>query len=158
MYFFKPGDLWGPLILCIMLALILSVNSDEQSETIFSMIFLIIWVGVPLFIKAFVVTINAKLLKADISIFWSVSVLGYCVFPINLAALFLCIKMPFAVKFVVVIPAFLWSSTSSIAFMSSVIGDKRKLLAVYPIVLFYLYLSWFVLLIQWRLTYMLIYI
>jgi len=112
------------------------------------MIFLIIWVGVPLFIKAFVVTINAKLLKADISIFWSVSVLGYCVFPINLAALFLCIKMPFAVKFVVVIPAFLWSSTSSIAFMSSVIGDKRKLLAVYPIVLFYLYLSWFVLLIQ----------
>lgn len=148
MYFFKPGDLWGPLILCIMLALILSVNSDEQSETIFSMIFLIIWVGVPLFIKAFVVTINAKLLKADISIFWSVSVLGYCVFPINLAALFLCIKMPFAVKFVVVIPAFLWSSTSSIAFMSSVIGDKRKLLAVYPIVLFYLYLSWFVLLIQ----------
>ena len=90
---------------------------------------------------------NAKLLKADISFFWSVSVLGYCIFPINIASVILIVKMPFIVKAIIVVPAFLWSSASSVAFMSSVVGEKRKVLAVYPVVLFYMYLSWFLLLI-----------
>jgi len=31
--------------------------------------------------------------------------------------------------------------------MSSIIDEKRKFLAVYPVILFYLFLAWFVLLI-----------
>jgi hypothetical protein len=58
------------------------------------------------------------------------------------------IGLPFIVKFIMIIIAFIWSSLSSVAFMSSIIEEKRKLLAVYPVVLFYLFLSWFVLLIQ----------
>ena len=49
------GDLWGPLILCLMLALTLSLSTNEKSgaETIFAIIFVIVWAG------AFIVTLNA---------------------------------------------------------------------------------------------------
>lgn len=46
----------------------------------FGVLFLIMWGG------AFVVTINTKLLGGHISFFQCVCVLGYCVFPIVLAA------------------------------------------------------------------------
>ena len=47
------GDLWGPLILCLMLALTLSISSSDGAETIFAIIFVIVWAG------AFIVTLNA---------------------------------------------------------------------------------------------------
>lgn len=39
--------------------------------------------------------------------------------------------------------AFFWSCTSSVAFMSTLVPEEKKLLAVYPCILFYLFLSWF---------------
>jgi hypothetical protein len=47
----------------------------------FGILFVIMWGG------AFVVTINTKLLGGHISFFQGVCVLGYCVFPILLAAI-----------------------------------------------------------------------
>jgi hypothetical protein len=46
----------------------------------FGILFLIMWGG------SFVVTINTKLLGGHISFFQCVCVLGYCIFPIVLAA------------------------------------------------------------------------
>ena len=46
----------------------------------FGVLFLIMWGG------AFVVTVNTKLLGGHISFFQCVCVLGYCVFPIVIAA------------------------------------------------------------------------
>jgi len=40
---------------------------------------------------------------------------------------------------------FAWSTTSSIGFMGALVSEDKKLLAVYPVFLFYLFLSWFVL-------------
>ena len=63
----KDWDLWGPLILCLMLATLLSWFAPyEQASLVFASVFVIIWVG------AAVVTVNALLLGGNISFFQSV--------------------------------------------------------------------------------------
>ncbi|CAG8575775.1 6852_t:CDS:2, partial [Rhizophagus irregularis] len=53
----KGRDLWGPLILCLSLAIILSFNGPTgQDISIFTGVFVIVWCG------SAIVTINAKLL------------------------------------------------------------------------------------------------
>ncbi|SAM06255.1 hypothetical protein [Absidia glauca] len=53
----RDWDLWGPLLLCLSLAITLSTRAPaEQSVSIFTGVFVIVWLG------AAVVTINAKLL------------------------------------------------------------------------------------------------
>ncbi|CAG8476348.1 14988_t:CDS:2, partial [Racocetra persica] len=62
----RDWDLWGPLILCLALALILSFNvqnndnTDSQKVMVFTGVFVIVWCG------AAVVTINAKLLGGTV--------------------------------------------------------------------------------------------
>jgi hypothetical protein len=51
------GDLWGPLILCLALAITLSAEAPaDQAVAIFTGVFVIVWLG------AAVVTLNAKVL------------------------------------------------------------------------------------------------
>ena len=93
-------------------------------------------------------TLNAKFLGGKISIFQSVCVLGYCVFPIAFASLITLLMksfLPFFVKAIVVILGFVWATSSSVRFMGVLVSKEKKLLAVYPVFLFYLFLSWFVL-------------
>jgi len=109
---------------------------------IFGTIFFIIWIG------GFVVTLNAKFLGGKVSLFQSVCVLGYCVCPINIAALVIAFTksfLPFLIRGGIVVLAFLWSTASSVGFMSTLVVKEKKYLAVYPVLLFYLFLSWFVL-------------
>ncbi|KAG1142468.1 hypothetical protein G6F38_007719 [Rhizopus arrhizus] len=57
----KEWDLWGPLILCLALAITLSTSvPSSQSVPIFTGIFVIVWLG------AAVVTLNAKLLGGSV--------------------------------------------------------------------------------------------
>lgn len=106
---------------------------------------------------AFVVTINTKLLGGHISFFQCVCVLGYCVFPIVLAAVaiyvfkILGIRL-LPIKIAVSGVALLWSTFStpsiilgSISFMNVMIEDEKKYIATYPIFLFYLFIDWFTL-------------
>merc|ERR1719197_1534089 len=68
----KDWDLWGPLILCLMLATLLSWFAPyEQASLVFASVFVIVCCG------AAVVTVNALLLGGDISFFQSVCVLGF---------------------------------------------------------------------------------
>ncbi|RYH07340.1 hypothetical protein EON65_41845 [archaeon] len=111
------GDLWGPLLVCLLLSIILSLTAPADSASIvFAAVFVIVWFG------AAAVTINAQLLgmtyallyivytgcytKCDlcmwilggsISFFQSVCILGYCVFPLTLSAL-ACFIMRFIFK------------------------------------------------------------
>ena len=55
------------------------MESDDKGKS-FGVLFMIMWGG------AFVVTVNTKLLGGHISFFQCVCVLGYCVFPIVVAA------------------------------------------------------------------------
>jgi len=86
--------------------------------------------------------------------------LGYCVFPINLAALLVALTKPFLnfiIKLILVGLSFGWSTLciyiiilrnflkklASVGFMSTLVSEERKILAVYPVFLFYLFLAWF---------------
>merc|ERR1712050_767538 len=78
----KDWDLWGPLLLCLSLGLILALQapSPDQASYAFADIFVIVWVG------SAVVTLNALLLQGKVSFFQTVCVLGYCIFPLVIAA------------------------------------------------------------------------
>jgi len=140
----RNWDLWGPLLLCLMLAFTLSVDAPggEGSELIFGTIFVIIWAG------AGILTVNALLLGGKISFFQSVCVLGYCVFPINLAAVALSVIgiwiKSWELGVIICGLALFWSTTSSVGFMKALVPEEKKLLATYPVILFYFSLSWFV--------------
>lgn len=76
------GDLWGPLLVCLFLSCVLSVDAPaEAASAVFAAVFVIVWFG------AAAVTINAQLLGGSISFFQSVCILGYCVFPLAIAAM-----------------------------------------------------------------------
>ena len=77
----RNWDLWGPLLLCLALSIMLSLRAQEgQTSLVFASVFVIVWAG------SGVVTLNAALLGGNISFFQSVCVLGYCIFPLVLAS------------------------------------------------------------------------
>lgn len=88
----------------------------------FGIIFVIMWGG------AFLVTINSKLLGGHISFFQSICVLGYCVFPINLAAFAIVFLKKLGMnlllfKIAIVGVAVVWSTLSSISFTKVIVDE-----------------------------------
>ena len=78
----REWDLWGPLLVCLLLSMTLGIKSDQESASmVFAAVFVVIWFG------AAAVTVNAQLLGGNISFFQSVCILGYCVFPLTLSAM-----------------------------------------------------------------------
>lgn len=145
----RDWDLWGPLVLCVTLALMLqggSANSKEEGGPQFAEVFVIIWFG------AIVITLNSKLLGGTISFFQSLCVLGYCILPLTVAMLVCRLVLlggltmvTFIVRLVIVISMFAWSTVASTAFLADSQPPNRKALAVYPIFLFYFVISWMIL-------------
>lgn len=78
-------------------------------------------------------------------------------FPINLAALATAIfgnLIPALLKLGLVGISFLWSSMckieyylASMSFLVELIPERKRKLALYPVIIFYLFLSWFALVI-----------
>ncbi|KAK3100499.1 hypothetical protein FSP39_020990 [Pinctada imbricata] len=146
----KEWDLWGPLVLCVFMAMVLQGSSEDQILTgdggpQFAEVFVIFWAG------AVVVTLNTKLLGGNISFFQSICVLGYCVFPLTVSLIVCRIiliasqtTVLFIVRFLVVILGFAWSTFASTAFLAESQPPRRKALAVYPIFLFYFVISWLI--------------
>ncbi|KAH8924075.1 Yip1-domain-containing protein [Atractiella rhizophila] len=138
----RDWDLWGPLIFCLALAVLLSMNaSGEQSLSIFTGVFVIVWVG------SVVVTINAKLLGGKVSFFQSLCVLGYCVFPLDLAALLSLFVKTIFIRAPVSLAAFAWAIYAAVNFLGGTqLKDGRggdwSVLAVYPLFLLYFVLAW----------------
>merc|ERR1711974_524146 len=130
----REWDLWGPLILCTIMATILQGHADSPGTDLgdggpqFAEVFVIVWVG------AMIVTLNIKLLGGSISFFQSVCVLGYCLLPLVLS-LILCR---------VVLLAFACSTFASMMFLGDCNPATRRALAVYPMFLFYLVVGWMV--------------
>ena len=138
----RKWDLWGPLILCLIFAVTLSLRSGSDTDVIFGSIFVLIWIG------AFVVTLNARLLGGNVSFFQSVCVLGYSVCPITIASCLIAVLNPWIniwIRMVIVGIALLWTIWAATGFMSGLVTEKKKYLAVYPAVLFYMFLGWFAL-------------
>lgn len=134
-------DLYGPLMLCLILAVSLSYSSsNDQSGSIFAAVFMLVWLG------GMVITLNTLLLQGSISFLQSICVLGYCIAPLVLSSI-LChiIYNYFMVQCIVVFICLLWSIKASLSFITHLIAEDKKLLAVYPVVLFYVTISWMIL-------------
>jgi len=143
----RDWDLWGPLFLCLALAIVLSAKTKEHA-LVFALVFVIVWCG------SGVITLNAQLLGGKLSFFQSMCVLGYCIAPLTLAAL-VCLliniaktglspKIYYFIIVLITIGAFIWSTIASLGFLSGMVPPSRKLLAVYPVVLFYFVIGWLV--------------
>ncbi|KAL8488865.1 hypothetical protein ACS0TY_024969 [Phlomoides rotata] len=86
---------------------------------------------------AIILTLNVLLLGGHIIFFQSLSLLGYCLFPLDIGALICMLKDNLIVKVVVVGVTLAWSSWSAYPFMSSAVNPRRKALALYPVLLMY---------------------
>ncbi|KAK7050924.1 hypothetical protein VNI00_005036 [Paramarasmius palmivorus] len=137
----RDWDLWGPLILCLLLGIMLSVNApSEQSLNVFSSVVVICSVG------ALTVTIQAKLLGGRVSFFQGLCVLGYCIAPLDIAALISCFVRRIYIRAPIALLCFAWSIWAAVNFLDGTqIEPQRILLAVYPLVLFYFILAWMIL-------------
>ncbi|XP_029349780.1 protein YIPF6 [Echeneis naucrates] len=145
----RDWDLWGPLLLCVTLALLLqggAAEGDDQGGPQFAEVFVIVWFG------SIVITLNSKLLGGTISFFQSLCVLGYCIMPLTVAMAVCRIvliggsgKVSFAVRLAVVTASFGWSTFASTAFLADSQPPNRKALVVYPVFLFYFVIGWMIL-------------
>lgn len=143
-------DLWGPLIICTLLAIILQGHSHDNTHDggpEFAQVFVIIWVG------AAVVTLNSKLLDGKLSFFQSICVLGYCVFPLAVASVLIKLislfglkkgLVAFIVDFVIVTLAFVWAMFAAVCFLKPTNNPGKKLISTYPVGLFYFVIAWLV--------------
>jgi hypothetical protein len=69
-------------------------------------------------------------------------VLGYCIFPLVLAALVCFLVANSIVRTITVVTALVWATRASVVFMSDLVDANKKLLAVYPVCLFYALIAW----------------
>ncbi|GHJ85597.1 hypothetical protein NliqN6_1999 [Naganishia liquefaciens] len=129
----REWDLWGPLVICLALAIILSIDSPgDQSIQVFSMVITLVTIG------SVVVTVNAKLLGGRVSFFQSLCVLGYCLFPLLAAAVISSFLHNLLIRLPVSLIAWAWAVWASMNFLGGTkLDDDKKAMAVYPLTLFY---------------------
>ncbi|KAF5391621.1 hypothetical protein D9757_002407 [Collybiopsis confluens] len=137
----RDWDLWGPFILCLLLGIMLSLNAPpSQSLNVFTTVIVICSLG------ALVVTVQAKLLGGRVSFFQGLCVLGYCIAPLDIAALISCFVRVIYVRAPIALLAWAWCIWASVNFLDGTkIEPQRILLAVYPLLLFYFILAWMIL-------------
>ena len=88
-------DFWGPLLFCLILGLVLSLQKNiENSGVIFIMIFSIVWIG------GFIISLNSQFLGIQFNSFQCICILGYCMLAIVLAAIInlILFKIPIIFK------------------------------------------------------------
>jgi len=75
--------------------------------------------------------------------------LGYCIFPIVVSAIVtvsMKFFLPVWIKFIFVVAGVVWSSFCSVGYLAGLTDSDKKAIVIYPVVLFYMFLSWFVML------------
>ncbi|XP_043711039.1 protein YIP4b-like [Telopea speciosissima] len=128
----RDWDLWGPFFFIVFLGLILSWSASVKKSEVFAVAFALLAAG------AIILTLNVLLLGGHIIFFQSLSLLGYCLFPLDVGALICMLKDNVIIKVVVVCVTLAWSSWAAYPFMSSAVNPRRKALALYPVFLMYI--------------------
>ena len=103
----KQWDLWGPFIICLLLGTILCFTTKKNSGLVFSMIFIIMWVG------AIIITMNSSLLGGKLTLMQCICLLGYCTFPSVVASFINRVALksiPSLIKLIIVFISFVWST------------------------------------------------
>ncbi|PON56843.1 Yip1 domain containing protein [Parasponia andersonii] len=127
----RDWDLWGPFFFIVFLGLTLSWSASVKKSEVFAVAFALLAAG------AVILTLNVLLLGGHIIFFQSLSLLGYCLFPLDVGALICMLKDNVIVKVIVVCVTLAWSSWAAYPFMSSAVNPRRKALALYPVFLMY---------------------
>ncbi|XP_073144367.1 protein YIP4a-like [Henckelia pumila] len=127
----RDWDLWGPFFFIVFLGLALSWSASVKKSEVFAVAFALLAAG------AVILTLNVLLLGGHIIFFQSLSLLGYCLFPLDVGALICMLKDNVIVKVVVVAVTLAWSSWAAYPFMSTAVNPRRKALALYPVFLMY---------------------
>ncbi|XP_057463560.1 protein YIP4b-like [Actinidia eriantha] len=127
----RDWDLWGPFFFIVFLGLTLSWSASVKKSEVFAVAFALLAAG------AVILTLNVLLLGGHIIFFQSLSLLGYCLFPLDVGALICMLKDNVIVKVIVVCVTLAWSSWSAYPFMSTAVNPRRKALALYPVFLMY---------------------
>ncbi|KAM7508420.1 hypothetical protein LguiA_018873 [Lonicera macranthoides] len=127
----RDWDLWGPFFFIVFLGLTLSWSASVKKSEVFAVAFALLAAG------AIILTLNVLLLGGHIIFFQSLSLLGYCLFPLDVGALVCMLKDNVIVKVVVVCVTLAWSSWAAYPFMSTAVNPRRKALALYPVLLMY---------------------
>ena len=94
-------------------------------------------------VGAAVLTFNVMLLSGKIVFLQACSLLGYCTFPLLLAAIAVSPIQLKVLRLAIMLVGVAWASWAAVPFVSASVSEKRKALAVYPVMLLYLFLSWF---------------
>ncbi|GBF93743.1 hypothetical protein Rsub_06075 [Raphidocelis subcapitata] len=128
-------DLWGPLIFMLSLAITLSAGEKKPSD-VFALVFTEVALG------AVVLTVNVILLGGDIVFFQSMCLIGYCLFPINIAAIVCLFTRIKWLRLLVLLVCLVWSSAAALPFIGKTVVDRRRALAVYPVLLMYTSIGW----------------
>ena len=71
----RDWDLWGPLLICVLLSVIIGYGGQKDKGLIFVVVFFVVWIG------GIIITLNAQFLGSKVTLFQSICLLGYCVFP-----------------------------------------------------------------------------
>ncbi|KAK1399825.1 hypothetical protein POM88_009688 [Heracleum sosnowskyi] len=127
----RDWDLWGPFFFIVFLGLTLSWSASVKKSEVFAVAFALLAAG------AVILTLNVLLLGGHIIFFQSLSLLGYCLFPLDVGALICMLKNNAVMKLVVVGITLAWSSWAAYPFMSTAVNPRRKALALYPVLLMY---------------------
>nr|XP_043628103.1 protein YIP4b-like [Erigeron canadensis] len=127
----RDWDLWGPFFFIVFLGLVLSWSASVKKSEVFAVAFALLATG------AVILTLNVLLLGGHIIFFQSLSLLGYCLFPLDIGALICMLKDNVILKIVVVCVTLAWSSWAAYPFISMAVNPRRKALALYPVLLMY---------------------
>ncbi|KAL4274027.1 hypothetical protein GQ457_13G018820 [Hibiscus cannabinus] len=127
----RDWDLWGPFFFIVFLGLTLSWSASAKKSEVFAVAFALLAAG------AVILTLNVLLLGGHIIFFQSLSLLGYCLFPLDVGALICMMEGNVILKMIVVSVTLAWSSWAAYPFMSSAVNPSRKALALYPVFLMY---------------------
>lgn len=128
-------DLWGPLIFMLSLAITLSAGEKKPSD-VFALVFTEVALG------AIVLTVNVLLLGGDIVFFQALCLIGYCLFPVNVGAVVcLFVKLRW-VRMLTLIVCLVWASAAAVPFIGKTVVERRRALAVYPVLLMYVSIGW----------------
>ncbi len=104
--YIKDWDLWGPLLICVLLSIIIGYGKNENTGLLFVTVFFVIWIG------GVIVTLNAQFLGSKVTIFQSICLLGYCVFPFVIFGLIIKLTpfLPNIVHIIFSILGLIWAS------------------------------------------------
>ncbi|KAH7423920.1 hypothetical protein KP509_12G080800 [Ceratopteris richardii] len=134
----RDWDLWGPFFFIVFLGVAISYSASSDNSKVFAVVFAVLAAG------AVILTLNVLLLGGHIIFFQSLSLLGYCLFPLDIGALICMLNSHPIVNGIVVLITLAWSSWAAYPFVSAAVSSNRKALAVYPVFLLYVSIGFFI--------------